>query len=564
MGESLGRFELLGQIATGGMAEIHMARQRGMEGFEKLVVIKRLLPELAERTEIVNLFLNEARIAARLNHPNVIQIYDLGKERHSYYIAMEYIQGENLRIVLKSCAERERLLPLQHALEIARQVCEGLHYAHTKKDVTGQPLDIVHCDISPQNILVSFDGVAKVVDFGIARAAATLEQTDPGRVRGKHSYMSPEQCRGKPLDARSDLFSAGVVFWELCTARRLFKRSSPVETFKAIVSGTVISPRKYNPLISEDLEAVIMCCLDTDPDRRFQTALQMGMAIDKELNKLPQESGSMQLGVFMRRLFSDKLENLQRIEEARARGEQLEDDWYLASEDSSSSVSSSSGTDSPQPSVSAPAEKREPVQPPGEQAGSAKGRSSGRRALRLGLVAVLGLILLTALGVLFHTQLKALFGLAGEPTGARIEINSTPAGAAVFLDDEQRCTTPCEVPDLEVEVEHRLRVVKPGYQAWSTLFTLSRGEAVRLFELQLAKKLGKSFGQIEVITDPPGARVELDGKLLPNVTPLVHRRVPANRKHTLRAWIDVHRVWVTTFRLKRGEKKVLRGVLPEP
>ena len=561
MGETLGRFELLAQIAAGGMAEIHMARQRGMEGFEKLVVIKRLLPDLAAKQQVVQLFLNEARIAARLTHPNVIQIYDLGKEARSYFIAMEYIQGENLRIVLKSCAERDRILPLQHSLEIVRQVCEGLHYAHTKTDTAGEPLNIVHCDISPQNILVSFDGVAKVVDFGIARAAATLEETDPGRVRGKHGYMSPEQCRGKPLDARSDLFSLGIVLWELCTSRRLFKRSTPLETLKAIVGGAVVSPRKYNPKMSVELEGLIMRALDTDPSRRFQTGLQMGMALDKELKGLAEESGSMQLGVFLRRLFSGKLERFKKIEEATAKGEVLDQGWFM--DDGSGS---DQAADSLPPPVTIPP-PLDDSEPSADQLQVGAPQAGRRRMIRLGLLSGVALVLAVVLGIILLPRIK---GWLAPPSPvekvlapARIEVHTTPAGAEVLLDGKRICVTPCEVPGLEPGRSYALKAEKAGYLPYTDSVNLSPGEAIRRFELQLRRKPGVSYGWVEIQTDPSGARVELNGKLLPRITPLASRRVLAGRKHTLRAWVDDNRVWMTTFRVRHGEKKVLKGVLPK-
>jgi serine/threonine-protein kinase len=486
MGETLGRFEVLGPIATGGMAEILAARQRGLEGFEKLVVIKRLLPELASEPKVVELFLNEARIAARLSHPNIVQIYDLGKQADSYYIAMEYIQGQNLRLVLKACAERERLLPLQHALELVRQVCEGLYYAHTKTDTQGRPLGIVHSDISPQNIVASFDGVAKVVDFGIARAAVMLERSDPGRVRGKHGYLAPERCRGRPVDARSDLFSLGVVLWELCTCRRLFKRVSPIDTVKAIVGGEVPPPRRYNPAVSQELEAVMLRALAVDPDQRFQTALQMGKAVERQRAQLTDAAGSLELGVFMRRLFADAFERMQRLERAGSRGESVEHAWFREEGEDSPPGDSLPPASAP-PAGAAPdagAETTAPSARPPQPA-------ADRRLLRPLLWGLAGLALLVGLGVVFLPQLRGWLGQprpAPAASGAVVlAVSSRPAGAEVRLDGRRRCLTPCQLELAAPRREHALRVIKKGFQSYATRLRIQPGERRRVVELQLRR-----------------------------------------------------------------------------
>src|SRR5690606_24924839 len=202
---------------VGGMAEIFLARQEGLEGFEKTICIKRIRPHLSSQANFVRMFLNEAKLAAQLNHPNIVQIYDLGRINDSYFIAMEYISGRDMsRIVPK--AERAGIpFPMIYALRIASSVCEGLYYAHTKSDAFGNSLNVVHRDVTPENMLVSWDGTVKIVDFGIAKANTQIEQTRAGEIKGKLSYMSPEQAMGKQLDARSDIFSLGAVLYEWVT-----------------------------------------------------------------------------------------------------------------------------------------------------------------------------------------------------------------------------------------------------------------------------------------------------------------------------------------------------------
>ncbi|RLB54324.1 MAG: protein kinase, partial [Deltaproteobacteria bacterium] len=307
------------------MAEIHIAKQRGMEGFEKIVVIKTILPHLVSNQEFVQMFLDEARIAARLTHPNIVQIYDLGRVANNYFIAMEYVQGENLRQVARACRKNGRLIPVEHTVKIISQACEGLHYAHNKTDPAGQPLNIVHRDISPQNILVSFEGVAKIVDFGIAKAATQYQETRAGVLKGKYSYMSPEQCTGQPIDGRSDIFSMGIVLWELVTGVRLYKRDSELMILKDITEGNVPSPRQVNQRIPAELEAIILKCLEKNPPDRFQTALELHLALEQFLKNQDLTSSTVHISAFMRSLFADKLENLRKIEQAQAAGQRLEE-----------------------------------------------------------------------------------------------------------------------------------------------------------------------------------------------------------------------------------------------
>jgi len=221
--QSFGNYQLIKKLATGGMAEVWLAKQTGIEGFNRHVVIKRILPHLAEDPEFVQMFLNEARIASRFNHPNIGQIYDLGEKDGQYYIAMEFIHGEDLGRVMRRAWSTGQWVARHIALRIVADACGGLYYAHTRNDDQGRPLKVVHRDISPQNILISFDGAVKVLDFGIAKASDQVSSTKSGAIKGKFAYMAPEQAAGKVLDARSDIFALGLVLYELVT---VYGRSS--------------------------------------------------------------------------------------------------------------------------------------------------------------------------------------------------------------------------------------------------------------------------------------------------------------------------------------------------
>ena len=303
-----GKYTLIDRIAVGGMAEIFLARQAGLEGFEKTIVIKRIRPHLSKQSSFVKMFLNEAKLAAQLNHPNIVQIYDLGKISESYFIAMEYIFGRDMRRIIPKADSMGIPFPMVYALKIASSVCEGLYYAHQKVDLYGSPLDIVHRDVTPENIFVSFDGTVKVLDFGIAKAANQIEQTRAGEIKGKLSYMSPEQCMGKPLDCRSDLFSLGTVLYEWLTGFKLFTGDSEVAILKSITEGKIYAPSYFKADIPEAVEAILMRALEKDRDRRYQTAWDMQYDLDQFLSQYEFTPSNIHLSNFLKQLFNDELE----------------------------------------------------------------------------------------------------------------------------------------------------------------------------------------------------------------------------------------------------------------
>jgi eukaryotic-like serine/threonine-protein kinase len=303
-----GKYTLVDRIAVGGMAEIFLARQAGLEGFEKTIVIKRIRPHLSKQASFVKMFLNEAKLAAQLNHPNIVQIYDLGKIGESYFIAMEYIFGRDMRRIIPKADSLGIPFPMVYALKIASSVCEGLYYAHQKVDLYGNPLNIVHRDVTPENIFVSFDGTVKVLDFGIAKAANQIEQTRAGEIKGKLSYMSPEQCMGKLLDCRSDIFSLGVVLYEWLTGFKLFTGDSEVAILKSITEGKIYAPSYFKADIPEAVEAILMKALEKDRDQRYQTAWEMQYDLDQFLSQYEFTPSNIHLSNFLKQLFNDELE----------------------------------------------------------------------------------------------------------------------------------------------------------------------------------------------------------------------------------------------------------------
>jgi serine/threonine protein kinase len=303
-----GRYTLVDRLAVGGMAEIFLARQEGPEGFEKTVVLKRIRPHLSSQKSFVAMFLNEARLAAQLNHPNIVQLYDLGRIGDAHFIAMEYVFGRDMRRIIPKADALGIPFPMVYALKIASSVCEGLFYAHQKKDVYGNPLHIVHRDITPENLVVSFDGTVKILDFGIAKAANQVEHSRPGEIKGKLRYMSPEQCMGKPVDHRSDLFSLGTALYEWVTGYPLFTGDSEVAILRSITEGKINAPSDFKGDIPEAVERILMKALEKDREARYASAWDMQYDIDQFLSRYEFTPSNIHLSNFLKQLFSDELE----------------------------------------------------------------------------------------------------------------------------------------------------------------------------------------------------------------------------------------------------------------
>ncbi len=306
--ERIGRYEVLRKIATGGMAELFLAKHVGMEGFEKVVAIKRILSHLAYDEEFINMFRDEARLVAKLSHPNIVQIYDLGKSNDSYFIAMEYIPGRNLASIAKKARIRQEPLPPPYIARCIALACEALYYAHTRADLDGRPMGIVHRDVSPQNIIVAFSGSVKLVDFGIAKAATKIAHTRAGVLKGKYAYMSPEQIKGEEIDARSDLFSVGIVLYELLCGKRPFEKDNSIQTLKAIVQEAHVDPRVINPQIPDGLADIINKALSKNREVRYGSAQEVQIALEDFVTNTGERANNVVIGQWLSTLFEDEID----------------------------------------------------------------------------------------------------------------------------------------------------------------------------------------------------------------------------------------------------------------
>ncbi|HEU4728914.1 MAG TPA: serine/threonine-protein kinase, partial [Kofleriaceae bacterium] len=270
-----GKYLLLDRISVGGMAEVFKAKSYGVEGFEKIIAIKRILPTMGEDRDFIKMFIDEAKIAGQLAHANICQIFELGRIDGSHFIAMEYIWGKDLLQIQNRLRKIKQPMPIAMACFTIAKVLEGLDYAHRKRDPLGRPLEIVHRDCSPQNVLVSYEGEVKVIDFGIAKATSRNSRTMAGVLKGKFGYMSPEQVRGLPLDRRSDIFALGTMLYECLTGDRLFQGETDFSTLEKVRNVDIRPPREINPNIPQAVEAVILKALAKDVDERYQWCSEM-------------------------------------------------------------------------------------------------------------------------------------------------------------------------------------------------------------------------------------------------------------------------------------------------
>ena len=308
VGSSANSYAILAKLATGGMAELFLARNASAAGIERYVVLKRVLAQRANDEAFVRMFLDEARLVAQLQHPNIAQVYDTGVLGDSYFFTMEYVHGETVREMLHRSYATQRAIPISSVMTVIAAAAAGLHHAHERKGLDGKPLGIVHRDVSPSNLMISFEGNVKVVDFGVAKATHRRTETQSGTVKGKIAYLSPEQCRGKVIDRRSDLFSLGIVMWEMLVGDRLFKQGTDYEIMEAIVMSTPPPPSSRREGIPPELDQIVAKLLARDPDKRYQNAGELLEAVENAAVRIGVSLSASALGRFVREMFGERPE----------------------------------------------------------------------------------------------------------------------------------------------------------------------------------------------------------------------------------------------------------------
>ncbi|MEL6546912.1 MAG: serine/threonine-protein kinase, partial [Myxococcota bacterium] len=437
------KYRVLRRLAIGGMGEIFLARELrpDVERFERFVVLKSLLPELLRDPEFIEQFLDEARVAASLNHPNIISIYEVGAWKGNYLLALEHIDGLDLAKLLQSCRVQRKPVAPAIVAKVIRDAASALHHAHFATDLSGKPLNVIHRDVSPSNIMVRRDGVVKVVDFGVAKAANRISRTSTGKVKGKLSYMSPEQIQMEELDHRSDQFGLGVVLWELLTCERLFQGLSEFMTFDRILNQKTPKPSAFARNVPDALEEVAMRMLSKDRDARYEDCQQVAAALDDVLLGWGETPGEREVAEAI-------APHTTRLESGDSDADTAHlsiapDDWVRRASD---------------------------LVEPGDQKPS-------RRWL-----VFLGTTLCVVLGGGAFTWFKAQSASPAAattqeraPAFAQYQLDTEPAGAQVFLDDEHLGTSPYSMSALEPGT-HRLRVEKEGFVVIERQIDVKAGE----------------------------------------------------------------------------------------
>ena len=519
MPSRFGKYTLIRKLATGGMAELFLAIQKSVAGFEKLLVIKRILPSMNQDRAFIEMLLHEARIAATLSHPNIVQIFDVGQYDAQYFIAMEHVHGEDLRSIVRQMKKKGVLeFPLEHALAIVLGMCAGLSYAHEKHELDGSELNIVHRDISPQNVVVTFTGDVKIVDFGIAKSDTRIgEQTKSGKLKGKVPYMSPEQARGENIDARSDVFSTGVMLFELTTGKRLFKGASEYETLRLICERDYPRPSDVRPDYPMDLEPIVMKALAKDVADRYQSAREMQADIEGFVRRHQIAVSHIALNQFMQSLFEDKLA-MQK--EALLQGKQLADIIEMQHALSGTDVNDVDASGRHATSTqSMPAAARTVTD---VTASSHRGSKNG---LMVGVIA--GVLALGAVGGGFGYLLvkkksmdedarlaAANQGAAVTPAAkGSLSLESDPPGASIWINGDLRAeVTPASIGQLPTGVALDVKLTMDGFEHAREQVTLKADDPATPTRVKLELKKGSMVVEVKVSPEGVTPTLVLDGK----------------------------------------------------
>ena len=554
-----GKYTLIRHLATGGMAELYLALQRSISGFEKLIVIKKILDRYAADKEFIEMFLDEARIAATLNHPNIVQIFDVGSVGKDYFIAMEYIHGEDLRNIVGAMRKKKmRSFPLEHAISIIMGVSKGLSYAHDHRGLTGDALNIVHRDISPQNILVTFNGEIKVVDFGIARAMAKeagIETDKSGALRGKFPYMSPEQIRGLNLDKRSDIFSVGIVLFELTTGRRLFKGKNELETLSMIVDHEYPKPSSVASDYPRDLEEIALTALQKDRDLRYSAALTLHQELEDFARNHKIKVSTIELGKFMEDLFYEKIRE---EKEALKEGKKLAD--VIAEKEASeidldefldlSSMPSSGGTTGRAMATDAAAVSGIMAMPMADD----KRRKGG---LLMAVIALIVLVVASA-GAFFGYQMYTRAQERALHIG-KVNVITDPPGAAVYVDGEKVAgETPLAVDKLKADVRYGIKVKMDGYEPAKREVSITQERPTLDLKIKLDPIKAAGMAVLKVETNVPEAVFILDGEKMEGTGSITIDRVKPEAPHTLFIQAPEYLDHTEKLVLKAGEVRELK------
>ena len=582
----LGKFagyDILGRLALGGMAEILLARHKDMDGATRFLVVKRILPHFEDDNDFVQMFLDEARIGMQLKHPNICKFHQFGADEGSHFIVMEWVNGMPLGRLIRK-ARKQGGIGIPIAVRIGADIARALHYAHTADDEHGEPFNMIHRDVSPHNIMVSYDGSAKLLDFGIAKADHRAHKTQAGVVKGKFAYMAPEQCTGAQADHRLDIFALGVCLFETFTGRSLYRRQTEAATMRAVMMDPVPTLKERLPDVPEELDQIVQKALAKEAGDRFATAEEFADALEKFGKSTQQFARQREVSDFVQKVFPEEFSRGPTVDTVPF-GASITLDMHHANDSSKSYVSQVPGvreldievgdgldlnhlldggpapgtapvpepTTSSKDDASGPRLSRQPTLDPPKRStkrpvrGAPVRRRSSKRLVML-LVAVVAaggfaIVKFDGMkdldGVL--RDVKGLFRDKGPPEialddnpllqqhGARILIASSPPGAKIYLDGKEQGVTPVALTGL-MQGEYRIRIETPGFASWTTTARVSTGETAGVTARLLGKQGGAqpgAYGRIDIETNPP-SDVFVGGDLLGR-TPMENVYVPLGR-----------------------------------
>lgn len=503
--QKLGRYTLLEKIAQGGMAQVFKAKTVDPGGFERLVVIKRILPHISEDPEYVAMLIDEAKIAVHFTHGNIAQIYDLGRVQDDYFIVMEYVDGKTFSQISKRLKQVGKRFPLDVLLYCAIEVCRALSYIHEKKGPDGKPLGVVHRDISPQNIILSYSGNTKIIDFGVAKATVRKDRTESGVLKGKFAYMSPEQARSDVIDWRSDIFSMGTLLWEMATGERLFKKRTNQETIQAIQKAKHPAASEVRRDLPKDFDRILKRALKKNPKHRYQDARDMAADLERLLFQINPEFKPVMAAEFVYKLFGPE-------EDEKELGDPL-----FEKEET--------------PPTQLHGVREEPtVKDFGEQATPVV-RFLPRIRVANQLWWLLGFVVF-----LFICGTVYVY-LAARAEHGSVVLEGYERTMTVFVNGQRLKEIPREIK-LKSEQDYEIRVTRPGYKDFAVRFLLKPYER-KIIPVKMLKK-APLRGNLIITTSPPGATLYINDKEYKDKTPVVLKDLPAKQKYKIGLFLEKH------------------------
>lgn len=562
----VGQYYLLDKIAQGGMAEIYKGLAYDLHGIKKTVVIKKILPQISADPEFVNMLINEAKIAVMLSHGNIAQIYDLGKVGNDYFMVMEYVDGKSLSQIHRRNLKKGSTVPVDYVCYFVSEVANGINYMHRRTDDRGRNLGIIHRDISPQNVIVSYSGTVKIIDFGIAKAAIQIHITDSGVLKGKFAYMSPEQAKGEPADQRSDIFSLGVILHELLTGRRLFKGKNKKETLQNVRRASAPAPSTARAGLPPEIDRIVMKALARDPKNRYTWASELHDDLIKFLYTHYPDFQPSSVSSYIRELFKDEIAEREGAEEEAKTPFLIIDHTQSAILDEKMEITGVSKVP-PQlrefmldDETPAPKEEEEPVKKEKKPLNLRKFFRTHWRGLAAGiscLIIILFALFFTGVNQDVIDMPRFLSRFAPQ---TMLTINVEPFDAEVtFGDAKLKGKPPYKLKGIKPGTSYRLIIEKKGFSPYFMSVALGQSEKRKLNVVLTPEP--PHYAELNITSEPAGATIFLNEKNANLKTPAKLTSLAPNTYHTLGLFLEDHIFWSRDIYLKPDEEKSLNADL---